>query len=525
MSEVLQVRGFATQGLNTDIVPWDLDVGYLTDMNNMRVINKKLVSFGGYRNWSTPPVEFNPGFLINAGVRTGDFYVVAGATAVYSFDGINWEDISIAPYPDYTKHNWTGCVFSDFIVLTHPQGFPEYWSGILATTPLETLPWSTGVTWEDVDKRASIIRSHKDFLIALDLNESGIDLIDSVRWSTAADVGFLPATWDETDPEALAGIAQLGGGGGKIIDGLSMRDAFVIYRENGISVMDYTGDIFVWRIRHLEQSNHLLNKDCIVEVKGVHFFIGDGDILRNNGNTIESIMHHRIRVKFNNSLNGEALDTAYAVKNELTKEIWFCVAEEEHEYPNKAYIYNWRDDTWFIRDLLPDHVFMYYGPELASVRREWDTWPETWNTATEFWNSGGRTPLDTAMVAIKKDPYPESSLILVDNRDNDNPEYYNSFVERTDFPLEGQVNVTTIQTVFPHLQGTVDIKVTVGSQDHAGSAIRWKAPIIFNPSTDRRVPMRTTGELHCFRYEIVDAQGGDWAISGMDVKYTLSGER
>ena len=82
----------------------------------------------------------------------------------------------------------------------------------------------------------------------------------------------------------------------------------------------------------------------------------------------------------------------------------------------------------------------------------------------------------------------------------------------------------TITTVYPHSEGNTPFYVQLGSQDYAGSPVRWKEPVLFNPSTDRKVDIRTTGELHAFRFYAEDITI-PWAISGVDVEYTEAGLR
>ena len=524
MSEILKISEFAMAGLNTDLPPHDLPPGFLTDMSNMRIINNSIQSFGGYHHWGTP-VEFNPGWLIHAGSLTGKFWLVAGESAVESWDGTDFVDISSAAgYGDITdKSLWTGDVFTNFIVATHPQIYPEYWIGINNNDPMLPLPFDLSNTFEDKDIRVGILRAHKEFLIAMDLVEVGAELVDVVRWSDAADVGSLPQSWDEFDPTTLAGKATLGGPGGRIIDGRPLRDSFCIYRESGITIMDSTNNIFVWRFRHLETTSGLINKDCCVQVKQNHFYISDGDIVRNDGNQVTSIMHKRIRERFVGNINVENFNNSYALKNDIAKEIWFCVPEGDSVFPNTAYIYNWKDDTWFVRDLNPEVIFMSYGPNLDKPPRTWDSWTETWDTATGVWGNDFRTPLNNTLVGIIK-PVSGSELIIIDSDENDNAEEYLSFIERTGFPLEGIDTVTTIQSLYPHMEGTVNVRVRLGSQRHANAPIEWKPYVSFNPSTDRKVDIRSTGELHAFRFE-AETDEGEWSVSGMDVEYVIDGAR
>ena len=74
------------------------------------------------------------------------------------------------------------------------------------------------------------------------------------------------------------------------------------------------------------------------------------------------------------------------------------------------------------------------------------------------------------------------------------------------------------------MNGPGSVLIQIGSQDTAGSPIRWKRPVRFRPGIDRKVDIRTTGELHCFRFtsENNDAY---WEVSGVDIEYVKAGTR
>ena len=77
--------------------------------------------------------------------------------------------------------------------------------------------------------------------------------------------------------------------------------------------------------------------------------------------------------------------------------------------------------------------------------------------------------------------------------------------------------------------GTTPVNIQIGSQDYAGSPVRWKPAIKFTPSTDRKIDVRSTGELHCWRVEAIDTGNnvgtGNWNLSGMAMEVELDGVR
>ncbi|RLC99050.1 MAG: hypothetical protein DRI46_10165, partial [Chloroflexi bacterium] len=286
MPKLLEIRDFASAGINSDILAWDLPPQFLTEMRNVRIFRNSLSPFGGVVVWKQLPV-FNPGMIMHVGATSGTFWIIAGDTKVYAFDGETFYDITRVGFLNVPNQDlWTDSMLSRIPVINNPGDYPQYWSPQSGATPLTILPWDATNTWEDVGQSCGIMRSHKQFLFALKVQPTGgvgEQIVDGVRWSSPADINGVPESWDELDTTNVAGLTTLGGDGGEIIDGLSLRDAFVVYRERSISVFDYVGGVFVWQIRHMSTTVGLLASYCIAEVKGKHYFIGDGDILVNDG--------------------------------------------------------------------------------------------------------------------------------------------------------------------------------------------------------------------------------------------------
>ena len=515
MTKLIQIRDFAKSGLNSDLLPWDLQPSFLTEVRNIRIANSRLNSSSGHYYWSTMPDGIDPGFI---GFVSG-FWILCSVDSIYAFNGSSYADISSdLGYPGVADStDWTGCLLSRIPIANNPSWYPEYWPQLSLGITMEPLPWDATQTWDDANQSCKIMRSHKQFLFALNLVDNGVDIKDGVRWSSPADIGGIPETWDPLDITNVAGITNLGGGSGDIVDGLTLRDAFVVYRESGISVFDYVGGQYVWRIRHLDSTAGLLNKNCIAEVNGIHYFIGDGDVFKTDGNTVTSLMNHRVKNRFLSSIDSQTFDSSYVIKNKATSELWFCIPEVGHTYPNAAYIYNWLDDTWSIRDI-PEAKFAAYGAQGSAIVT-WDSMVNTWDTIDAPWDRNQRTPFDDNIIA----PY-NGDLVTIDYSNGQVLEGYGSIVERIGLPLEGLDTVTTITRAYPHIKSRGDVFVQIGSQDYPGAPTRWKAPVLFNSEYQRKVDVRTTGELHCFRiYSSVE--NGDFEISGIDVEYVLAGTR
>lgn len=565
MTELLSISNIGTKGLNSDVSPWDLPPEYLTNANNFKVTTNAVYSSGGYADWSTSPTSFNAGFILSAGNSSQNYWIVAGRTHVISFDGFTWVDItSAAGYSGLGVNDellWTGCVLGGIPIVNNPQAHPEYWSPASPGQILQPLPWDAGQTWADVGMSCRVIRAHKTFLFALNISEV-TEQPDTYRWSTSADINGLPYTWDETDTSGLAGVASLGGDGGGILDGLTLRDSFILYSRNAIDVLDFTGDEFIWRRRELSNTIGIINTNCVVEANGFHYFISPNDILRTDGTSIESIINKRIKQKFLSSIDYTRYRQCFVMSNTNKNEVWFCIPSGGTDYTSIAFVYNWQNDTWGVRDL-PNCAYAAYGILYAgpsglagpggdgqgggtvppTAARTWANWTGTWDVQTGSWNSNistgtssevvdvGGTPTvvvtgsietafaDSAICVINS----SSSLKLLEPSTGITSGNRTTILERTDFPLDGLEQVTTITAVYPRVKGTGTINIQFGSQAYPGASVLWKPAIAFTPGVDRKLNLRSTGALHAWR---ITSEGQySWTLSGLDIAYEKAGKR
>jgi hypothetical protein len=521
MPEQLILNNIGNNGLASDPMPWTLPPEFITYGINFRISSGSIIPKGGVAEFATAPASWFPANLFHTGALADNFWVVMGRTKVYALSGAVWTDItSAAGYGSLSANDellWSSCLLGEIPIINNPQAHPEYWAPQEITQILQPLDFDGSNTWLDKGYNAKIMRSHKNFLFALNLTESATEFPDSYRWSHPADINGLPATWDETDEAFLAGKSALGGNYGDLLDGKSLRDAFALYSESGINILDYTNDEFVWRRRELSATVGLLTPNCIVEVKGTHFLLGDGDIVMNDGNRIDSIIHNRIRKELFNRLDTSNYNNCYAVRNNIAKEAWFCIPEVGETYPNIAYIYNWKDNSWAVKDIPGDISFSNYGIESIAADT-WDTISTDWDDENKVWSSSSQSPIDSAMMGI--DTIAEKVYIM----DPPTPDGdFNCRIERIAFPLISDRQVTTITRVYPHIEGPGLVDVQFGSHDYPDSPVRWKPAVRFDPNTQRKVDIRTTGELHAWRFDSVGKS--TFTMSGMTIEFERAGLR
>lgn len=517
---LFKISNYAMAGLNSDLIPSDVDHNFLTDGKNIRAVSGGISPFGGYNTLFSLPTNKEPHNLFYVDSGSERFWVIMCSNAIYRLEAAI-TDVSPSGMPtvsDQTK--WSATDLSGIPILNHPVIGPVYMTA--AMSAFQPLPFKSGQTWHEASQICNIMISHKQFLFALGVSDNGNYIPDSIRWSSVADIGGIPQTWDALDTTNVAGYTQLGGTGGEIIGALPLRDALVVYRSSGISVIDYIGGQYIWRIRHLNSNIGLLAPDAVVDIRGTHFFLSDGDVYKNDGSSISSIATKRIKKRFR-SIDKDNYRKAYASHNPSDSEVLFIIPSSGSDYPDIAFIYNYEYDSWYVRDM-PPNVKVKYGATISKPTN-WDSLETTWDGWSNSWDSDTTTPFDSTLIGLRPIVGTEpAKIISVSGIIGSNIEPFSSIIERTDLVLQTLDQATTIQRIYPHIQSANSVKIQIGSQQSPGGLISWKPAIEFNPNTQRKVDMRTTGILHAYRV-IVDDVSTDFTVSGIDILYVEAGRR
>ena len=215
-----------------------------------------------------------------------------------------------------------------------------------------------------VDVRAGIVQSFGDLLVAGDLTE--VDSTNStkiirrlsgvVRTSDVAVPGAVPNNWNpfaagvSTADEFTLSETNV------IQEMKSLQGNMYIYSTDSIHVMRLTGSQAA-PVSFAPNTDEYgcLTTGAVVEYDGKHFVVGANDIYTFAGNpgNIQSLSGKRVTQYFYNNLNPIHERQLFTIQNHQEEEIWIC-------YPtlnstggecDEALIWNYRDNTWTIRDL------------------------------------------------------------------------------------------------------------------------------------------------------------------------------
>jgi len=410
---------------------------------------------------------------------------------------------------------------ANILIANNPGSFPSYWSPIDTNVKMEYLEFSPGVTWQAADKSCSVMRTFKNMIFALGLTGVNEVIPHGYRWSHPADANSLPFTWDESDPSAIAGKGQLSGDLGKIYDGLSLRDSFLIYSERGITSLDFIGGEFIFRSRIVTEAIGILGTNCVVSAENYHLFMSDGDIYKTNGTTFKSILAGKVLVRYLRDINHAAVDKCYAVSNPSAFEAWFCIPTKSSDTPDVAYVYNWREDNWSVRSLPISNKFASYGRHIHSGGT-WDSQTLSWDDAGNIWRAEHTSPVDNVIVAVSDS---NSSIAVLDTLSGDDIVREESFIGRSNLDISAKGDISSIVTIYPSIKTNVPVDIQFGTQAYIDAPIIWKPAVTFQPS-QRKLDIRLSSELIAWRISSnEDHISGRWIYSGMRITYVNGGTR
>ncbi len=449
--------------------------------------------------------------------------------------------VSVLPYDvtytadeDYqasdTDKRWTTTNLNGLLIATNGMDPAQMWplsSGIVSKTrPFKILRnWestsvetSTSGKWTASDYSCQVIRSFKTFLIGL--NWSRIDPEPRlVKWSTEASYGLPPFSWSSADNTLDAGEYELSDTPGSIVDGLPLGDSFLIYKNDSIYIMNYVGTPYIFSFKLLSPNIGCLTKNAVAEFEGGHFFMGNSDFYVCNGQTVTPLLPNKLRRAVFDDINaGDTVNPSwkrcFVAADYVHQEMLACYPSGNSTVPNKAVIWNWRNNTFSLRDL-PDTSHINAGIlEVVVGGSTWTSVVGDWDSESDSWGfSAYDAHLENLVFADQTSSAPK---LYRDNNGNKNDTInMTSYIERSGYDMGDPQSIKFVSAVYPQLEvsGDNSIRVYVGHQMSTEGPITWEGPIDFNPNEQSKVSCRVSGKYFGVKFESV--KNMDWKLHGL----------
>jgi len=462
---LVRVPNCGSAGVIKDLSKHELPLPAWTDANNFRFLDGYAQQFLGHgAAYGVPPII--PYHVLPVTAQGQRYWLYAGAAKIFaaSITGgaavhTNLTRQTAGVDVDYTgtPNQWTSTLLS---------GIPIFNAGNLVDPPQR---WDLNIAnrmqkldnWPN-NTFCKALRTFKNFLVALNVTKSGNNFPFMVKWSAPADPGAVPITWDETDATQDAGEQDLAESNGAIIDGLQLRDVFMIYKEDSVWRMSYTGGAFVFAFEKVLGVSGALNKNCIVEVDGFHFVLTGSDVIVHDGQNSTSILDKQARRALFQDFDVSAIDRAFVFKNPFLNEVFVCYPQAGNAIPNKALVWNYRDRTVSYRDIPALH-HANFGAVDSSLGDVWDSDGDPWNSDLTLWNGPDFTP-NTTRVLMASDA---QRLYLLDVSASFDGVKPNCVLERVGLSFDAPEKIKLVRGIRLRVTGGVgdNITVKIGSSD------------------------------------------------------------
>jgi hypothetical protein len=530
-----RVNELGAIGYVADREPHAIPPNAWSEMQNMRCVDKSIAAFEGHAQIDTISIHPQTINFVKSGPAT--YLVYAENDTIYSYTAGTEAQIS-------SGHSqggyWDSCVLGGVCILNNGVENPRYWGGEGNTVDL---PYDTRddaiCTWADQGMTAKVIRPFRYHLFALDIDDCDGRNRRKAWWSHPADPGSLPVTWDPTLRDYNAGFVELSETPGAIIDGLALRDTFQIYKEDAIYAATFTGtfDELIFNFRLVTTSYGLYSRNCVADVGGRHFFVGDGDIYLYDGTNFTSIADERVKNLFFNGVSRTQFHKTYCTYYHRTGEVWLCYPSAQSADCDTALVWDSNGNTWSQREIpnancaifsIVDRASDYIWTDIGSgayanqTGTLYDSWAD-WGTnpASPEWTTWS-DPIDTSPIYDSLVMAGDQKLFEMDSGNTAAGVNMTCYARREALDLGDKADWHKVLELYPRAEGGA-FNVRVGYQNTLNDTITWSSYQSFNPSTDYRLNFRVTGRLHAIEFQ----SNADvaWKVSGYDVDYEIAGRR
>ena len=451
-------------GVVRDVAAHDLPPAAWTDAKNVRFRNGSASQFLGHgRVYGDIAVE--PYHVLPVQVGAQSYWLYAGERKIFAAtieDGAPvhtnitrqaaGNDVSYKGKPNV----WTSTLLSGVPILNPGNEVdpPQQWSMDPAARCTKLDNWPAGLFCKS-------LRAYRNFLVALNITRDGQNLPYMVKWSSAADPGAVPATWDEADEDQDAGETDLAEGGDRIVDGLQLRDSFMIYKEASVWRMDYTGGPFVFSFRKVLGLSGAMNRNCIVELDGWHFVLTGSDVVVHDGQSATSVLDDVAREALFQDMDAAYNDRAFVFKNPFLNEVFVCYVAIGATAPNKALVWNYKDRTVTYREM-PNVHHAACGPVDNTLNNGWSSMTDPWETAQTKWNQPASIPNLVRVLMASQG----SSLLLLDSAATFDGVPVTAYLERSGLSFGEPDYTKRVTSVRPRITGSAGATVLMRIGGH-----------------------------------------------------------
>lgn len=511
----------------------EIDIRAFSLVKNARVQDGALERILGHQPALVPPpTDQDPLFLLPAPLQSDYYWIWASASRVFANStGVNVDITRASAVYNSGYGLWNGGFFNGITFLNNGGDPPQVWLNPGTGVKLVDLPnWQATV-------RAKYLGAYKNYLVALYVTKGATVFPQMVKWSHVADAGSIPTSWDETDPTKDAGEFPLSETPGVLMGQMTMRDANILYKDDSVYAMTFTGGTNIFRFQRILKEAGLLAPYALQKfnLQGEkHIVMSSDDVFIHDGNNATPILQKRMRKWLFANMDVNAYIHSFIVINVKLSEAWICFPSNGAVTCDTAIIYNYRNQAVTVREL--PHVSHAASGILNAVQGSgqdqiWEGDTDIWENDRTTWGERVYNPSSEKLIVCS--PAPISKFYATDVTDTFDGVPFTTTIERDGITIVGQDRqgkpiqdnaVEKLLTyIFPRIETATDLKFNyyVGVQERRKDPIYWEGPFVFDPAVDLHVCPLISGRIISIKLEVTDP--GYFRYMGYDIDITPIG--
>lgn len=469
------------QGLNLDASPEELPPGTAIGGSNVRFREGYAERFRGMGSvYTTPTVTpYHIGHYTYGNTR---YVIYQGLAKTFVDDGTTQTDITNVDRTGAIDDRWSGFSFNGIWYQNNGVDLPQWWNGTGTLTTDAAFPITYQAAW---------LRPFKNQIVGGDITISGVRQRGTFLFSTIADVGTPPPSWDVTDPTEDAGDQPLVETNGALIDGLAMGDVFNIYKDDAIHFAQPIASNAVFRFGRYPGNTGLLARGCVVDTPAGHVFVTPGFdlVLFNAQSGIQSLLKGRMFRWLTANINASYAKRSFLATNPATTEVLYCFPSGASEVCDKALVWNWTDNAFAVRDL-SGVTYGATGQVAISNPNTWASSADTWATAGGSWGTNDYAPDSPRLILTRTAP----GLAMFDANLSDYGSAFTASVRARIVPKAGgrMVYLRGLRPVIEAAAGTT-VYVQISTATTPGGTLTAGTALPFVVGTDREIHPEASG--------------------------------
>jgi hypothetical protein len=522
--QIIWFENLGSLGIVKDTHEQQLPPNAWTTGQNMRFREDSVLKIAGEQAvFGTPTAA--PYFALPIAKGPNYWWVYGGLNDIYATNGTSHYCVTdtggTASAAVNVAIGWNGGLMGGGVgILNNGVLAPLSFTGSTSNTAWAKLAnWPAGMI-------ARCLRPFKQTLVAWDIDEGSGRDGTLLRWSHPAAVGAVPASWDYTNTAYSAGRTNLSQGGDFIVEGEPLRDSFFIYKENSTWSMQYVGGNSIYAFRREFDQLGIMSRRCVKEFFGKHVVLSLNDVVIHDGQTVTQFLSNKWKRYLFNSIDGTYYYSSFVVVDYPYEEVWICYPEIGYTLPNKAIIWNWRDNTTSIRELPTGTAHIERGIV---------------DTGSDFTIAGDSSTYENASGIFDEQSYNASSryLLMCDAnlikfyRGDTSTQFHGNnitaTIERNALPIGSPkpdfTRIKYVNEIWPVIHGTAGgvVNIYLGLRDSLDDPTSWKGPFAYTIGTTVKIDVAYSARIFDIRF--TSTTNIDWTLERYGLKVRIAGLR